>query len=114
VQLNSVKKYTPLADIFSGNSLFLYFGGNSEVAMGGGARSAPFGVLMSQKRRVRAACTKGPFVEHFLQKRHLHIEWELSIQLSDFCQHESNIKLFRSFSKIENARVENRYKVFVN
>jgi hypothetical protein len=35
--------------------LFLYFGGNSEAAMGGGARSAPLGVAMSPKRRVRAA-----------------------------------------------------------
>ena len=33
-----------------------YFGGCSEAAMGGGgARSAPFGVAMSSKRRLRAA-----------------------------------------------------------
>ncbi len=35
--------------------LFLYFWGNSEAAMGGGARSAPLGVAMHLKRRVRAA-----------------------------------------------------------
>jgi hypothetical protein len=35
---------------------FFYLGGCSEAAMGGGgARSALFGVLMSPKRRVRAA-----------------------------------------------------------
>jgi hypothetical protein len=40
----------------SGNSLFLYFWGSREAAMGGGgARSAPFGVLMGPKRQVRAA-----------------------------------------------------------
>ncbi len=36
--------------------IFFNFGGSSETAMGGrGARSDPFGVLMSPKRRVRAA-----------------------------------------------------------
>ncbi len=39
----------------SGNSLFFCFGGSSEAAMGGGARSALLGVGMSPKRRVRAA-----------------------------------------------------------
>jgi hypothetical protein len=38
-----------------GNILFFYFGGSSEAAMNGGARSAPSGVAMSPKRRVRAA-----------------------------------------------------------
>jgi hypothetical protein len=38
----------------SGNS-YLLFGGSSEAAMGGGARSAPLGVAKSPKRRVRAA-----------------------------------------------------------
>jgi hypothetical protein len=32
-----------------------YFSGSSEAAMGGGARSAPLGVAVSPKRRVRAA-----------------------------------------------------------
>ncbi len=31
------------------------FGGSSEAVMGGGARSAPLGVVMRPKRRVRAA-----------------------------------------------------------
>ncbi len=39
----------------SGNSLFFSLGGSSEAAMGGGARSAPVGVAMRPKRRVRAA-----------------------------------------------------------
>jgi hypothetical protein len=34
---------------------FYLFLGSSEAAMGGGARSAPLGVAMSPKRRVRAA-----------------------------------------------------------
>ncbi len=34
---------------------FYIFLGSSEAAMGGGARSAPLGVAMSPKRRVRAA-----------------------------------------------------------
>ena len=37
------------------SGLFFYFGGCSEAAMGGGARSAPFGVALSSKRLVRAA-----------------------------------------------------------
>jgi hypothetical protein len=42
--------------IVSGNSRFLYFLGSSEASMGReGARSAPFGVLESSKRGVRAA-----------------------------------------------------------
>ncbi len=32
-----------------------FTGRNSEAAMGGGARSAPFGVVINPKRRVRAA-----------------------------------------------------------
>ncbi len=35
--------------------VYFYFGGSSESAMGGGARSAPLGVVMHPKRRVRAA-----------------------------------------------------------
>jgi hypothetical protein len=35
--------------------IVFYFGGSSEAAMGGGARSAPLGVAMSPKRWVRAA-----------------------------------------------------------
>jgi hypothetical protein len=34
---------------------FYSFLGSSEATMGGGARSAPLGVAMSPKRRVRAA-----------------------------------------------------------
>ncbi len=45
----------PLAARVSGNSRFFYFWGSGEAAMGGGARSAPLGVAMSPKRRVRAA-----------------------------------------------------------
>ncbi len=37
------------------SGLFFYFGGCSEAALGGGARSAPFGMAMRPKRRVRAA-----------------------------------------------------------
>ncbi len=45
-------KYGPEGKhFFSG--LFFYFRGCSEAAMGGGARSALFGVLMSPKRRMR-------------------------------------------------------------
>ena len=43
-----------LLNFVSGNS-YLLFGGSSEAAMGGGARSAPLGVAKSPKRRVRAA-----------------------------------------------------------
>jgi hypothetical protein len=61
-----VEKYTPLArrpefgpegkHFVTGNSLFFIRGESSETAMGGGgARSAPLGVAMSPKRRVRAA-----------------------------------------------------------
>jgi hypothetical protein len=58
-----VERYTPLAALLwpEGkhfvSGLFFYFGGYSEAAMGGGggARSAPFGLLMSPKRQVRAA-----------------------------------------------------------
>ncbi len=57
-----VERYTPwpVRAMQKGSILFLdyffYFGGCSETAMGGGgARSVPFGVLMSPKRRVRAA-----------------------------------------------------------
>jgi hypothetical protein len=48
-------KYGPEGKHFV-SGLFFYFGGCSEAAMGGGgARSVLFGVLMSPKRRVRAA-----------------------------------------------------------
>jgi hypothetical protein len=60
-----VEKYAPLArrpefrpegkHFVSGNIRFFYFCGSSEAAMGGGMRSAPLGVAMSPKRRVRAA-----------------------------------------------------------
>ena len=57
-----VERYTPLAALVwpEGkhfvSGLFFYFGGCSEAAMGGGgARSAPFGLLMSPKIWVRAA-----------------------------------------------------------
>jgi hypothetical protein len=56
-----VERYTPLVarvwpegkHFVSG--LFFYFGGCSEAAMGGGAHSALFGLLMSPKRGVHAA-----------------------------------------------------------
>jgi hypothetical protein len=52
-----VERYTPLVarvrarrEAFCFWTIF-YFGGCSEAAMGGGARSAPFGVAMSPKDR---------------------------------------------------------------
>ncbi len=48
-------EYGPEGEHFV-SGLFFYFGGCSEDAMDRGrARSAPFGVAMSSKRRVRAA-----------------------------------------------------------
>jgi len=58
-----VEKYTPEfgpegRHFVSGNILFLYFWASSEAAMGGGARSAPFGMVISPKRRVLARAAK--------------------------------------------------------
>jgi hypothetical protein len=59
-----VERYTPMSarvrarrETFCFWNFFFNFGGSSEAAMGGGgeARSDPFDVLMSPKRRVRAA-----------------------------------------------------------
>jgi hypothetical protein len=40
---------------FVSKILIFYFWESSEAAMGGGARSVPFGMLMNPKRRVLAA-----------------------------------------------------------
>ncbi len=46
------------------SGLFFYFGGCSEAAMGGGgAHSALFDLLMSPKRRVRAAHSRARSVK---------------------------------------------------
>jgi hypothetical protein len=60
-----MERYTPLAwrpvfgpegeHFVSGNSLFSIFGGAAKLRWAGGARSAPFDVFMSPRRRVRAA-----------------------------------------------------------
>jgi len=58
-----VEKYTPLAAEFgpegkhfvSVNIRFFIFVGAAKLRWAGGARSAPLGVAMSPKRRVRAA-----------------------------------------------------------
>jgi hypothetical protein len=42
-------------DILFPEIVYFLFEESSEAAMGGGARSAPLGVAMSPKRRVRAA-----------------------------------------------------------
>jgi hypothetical protein len=50
-------------DVGGPSSIVNIFGSrirSSETAMGGGVRSAPFGVLMSPKRRVRAAHRRAP------------------------------------------------------
>jgi hypothetical protein len=58
VQLKDIRPWRPVFGPVGNHfvfGIFLYFGGCSEAAMGGGVRSALFGVLMSPKRRVRAA-----------------------------------------------------------
>jgi hypothetical protein len=55
---------------------FFYFGAWSEAPMGGGARSAPFGVLMSPKRRVRAAHGRALVIDKFPLKIHSTVQSE--------------------------------------